>query len=160
MVKIEFILNGVTTRLEVNSHETLLDVLRYRLKLTGTKKGCNRGECGACTVIMNGRPVNACLMLAPKADGKEILTIEGLGSPDRLHPIQKAFLKHNVAQCGFCIPGMIMSGKALLDQNKKPTKDDVRQALSGNLCRCTGYLPIIEGILEASGKRAKRRSKK
>jgi len=160
MVKIEFILNGVTTRLEVNSHETLLDVLRYRLKLTGTKKGCNRGECGACTVIMNGRPVNACLMLAPKADGKEILTIEGLGSPERLHPIQKAFLKHNVAQCGFCIPGMIMSGKALLDQNKKPTKDDVRQALSGNLCRCTGYLPIIEGILEASGKRAKRRSKK
>lgn len=159
-MEIEFSLNGVATRVEVNSHETLLDVLRGRLKLTGTKKGCNRGECGACTVIMNGRPVNACLMLAPKADGKEILTIEGLGSPDRLHPIQKAFWEHNVAQCGFCIPGMIMSGKALLDRNKKPTRDDVRQALSGNLCRCTGYLPIIEGILEASGKRAKRRPKK
>ncbi len=159
-MEIEFTLNGILTKLEVNPHETLLDILRYRLKLTGTKKGCNRGECGACTVIMNGKPVNACLMLAPKADGKEIQTIEGLGSSERLHPIQKVFLENNVVQCGFCIPGMIMSGKALLDQNKKPTKGDVQRALSGNLCRCTGYLPIIEGILKASGKNTKRRSKK
>ena len=159
-MEIEFTLNGIPTKLEVNPHETLLDILRYRLKLTGTKKGCNRGECGACTVIMNGKPVNACLMLAPKADGKEIQTIEGLGSSERLHPIQKVFLENNVVQCGFCIPGMIMSGKALLDQNKKPTKGDVQRALSGNLCRCTGYLPIIEGILKASGKNTKRRSKK
>jgi carbon-monoxide dehydrogenase small subunit len=159
-VEIEFTLNGIATKLEVNPHETLLDVLRYRLKLTGTKKGCNRGECGACTVIVNGKPVNACLMLAPKANGKEVLTIEGLGSSESLHPIQKVFLENNVVQCGFCIPGMIMSGKALLDQNKKPTKGDVQGALSGNLCRCTGYLPIIEGILKASGKNTKRRSKK
>ena len=158
-MEINFTLNGSPTQLEVNPHETLLDILRYQLKLTGTKKGCNRGECGACTVIMNGKPVNACLMLAPKADGKEIQTIEGLGSSERLHPIQKAFLENNVVQCGFCIPGMIMSGKALLDENQKPKKDDVQRALSGNLCRCTGYLPIIEGILKACGKNTERRSK-
>ena len=153
-------LNGSKVSVTVEGHYRLIDVLRGQLRHTGTKEGCGKGECGACTVIVNGNPVNACLMLAPKANGKEILTIEGLGSPDSLHPIQKVFLEQNVVQCGFCIPGMIMSGKALLDQNKNPTKNEVQRALSGNLCRCTGYLPIIEGILEASEKRAKRRSGK
>jgi len=157
LLKIWFTLNGSKIKLKVKSNETLLDVLRHRLKLTGSKKGCNTGECGACTVLMNGIPVNSCLILAPKANGKDVLTIEGLGSPDMLHPLQEAFVKSNAVQCGFCSPGMIMSAKALLDENPNPTREDVQEAISGNLCRCTGYLPIIEAILEASRKNSGKR---
>jgi len=157
LVEIELTVNGNLTKLRVRPNETLLDVLRSRLRLTGSKRCCNRGECGACTVLMNGRPVNSCLILAPKADGKEILTIEGLGSPERLHPLQEAFIENNAVQCGFCTPGMIMSAKALMDENPNPTKEDVRKAISGNLCRCTGYLPIIDAILEATRKDLEKR---
>jgi aerobic carbon-monoxide dehydrogenase small subunit len=152
LIEIEFTVNGNVTKLKVRSNETLLDVLRSRLKLTGSKRGCNRGECGACTVLINGKPVNSCLILAPKAGGKEILTIEGLGSPEKLHPLQKAFIENNAVQCGFCTPGMIMSAKALMDENPNPTRENVRKAISGNLCRCTGYIPIMDAILEASKK--------
>jgi carbon-monoxide dehydrogenase small subunit len=151
-VEIELTVNGNLTKLKVRPNESLLDVLRSRLKLTGSKRGCNRGECGACTVLMNGRPVNSCLILVPKAGGKEILTIEGLGSPERLHPLQKAFIENNAVQCGFCTPGMILSAKALMDKNPNPTREEVRKAISGNLCRCTGYLPIIDAILEVTRK--------
>ncbi len=157
LVEIEFTLNGSQIELKVKPNETLLDLLRYRLKLTGSKRGCNRGECGACTVLMNGKPVNSCLILASKADGKDVLTIEGLGSPGMLHPLQEAFVNNNAVQCGFCTPGMIMSAKALLDENPNPTREDVQGSISGNLCRCTGYLPIIEAILEVSRRNSEKR---
>jgi carbon-monoxide dehydrogenase small subunit len=156
-VEIEFTLNGSPIKLEVKPNETLLDLLRYRLKLTGSKRGCNRGECGACTVLMNGKPVDSCLMLASKVNGKDVLTIEGLGSPGMLHPLQEAFIVNNTVQCGFCTPGMIMSAKALLDENPNPSREDIQEAISGNLCRCTGYLPIMEAILEASRKTSENR---
>jgi len=156
-VEIEFTLNGSPIKLEVKPNETLLDLLRYRLKLTGSKRGCNRGECGACTVLMNGKPVASCLILALKADGKDVLTIEGLGSPGMLHPLQEAFIINNTVQCGFCTPGIIMSAKALLDENPNPSREDIQEAISGNLCRCTGYLPIMEAILEASRKTSENR---
>lgn len=156
-VEIEFTLNGSPIKLEVKPNETLLDLLRYRLKLTGSKRGCNRGECGACTVLMNGKPVASCLILALKADGKDVLTIEGLGSPGMLHPLQEAFIINNTVQCGFCTPGIIMSAKALLDENPNPSREDIQEAISGNLCRCTGYLPIMEAILEASRKTSEKR---
>ncbi len=157
LVEIEFTLNGSPIKLKVKPNETLLDVLRYRLKLTGSKRGCNRGECGACTVLMNGKPVNSCLILASKASGKDVLTIEGLTRPGMLHPLQEAFVNNNAVQCGFCTPGMIMSAKALLDENPNPTREDIQEAISGNLCRCTGYLPIMEAILEASRKNSENR---
>ncbi len=157
LVEIEFTLNGSQIELKVKPNETLLDLLRYRLKLTGSKRGCNRGECGACTVLMNGKPVNSCLMLASKADGKDVLTIEGLGSPGMLHPLQEAFVNNTAVQCGFCTPGMIMSAKAFLDENPNPTREDVQESISGNLCRCTGYLPIIEAILEVSRRNCEKR---
>ncbi len=156
-VEIEFTLNGSPIKLEVKPNETLLDLLRYRLKLTGSKRGCNRGECGACTVLMNGKPVDSCLMLASKVNGKDVLTIEGLGSPGMLHPLQEAFIVNNTVQCGFCTPGIIMSAKALLDENPNPSREDIQEAISGNLCRCTGYLPIMEAILEASRKTSENR---
>ena len=156
-VEIEFTLNGSPIKLEVKPNETLLDLLRYRLKLTGSKRGCNRGECGACTVLMNSKPVASCLILALKADGKDVLTIEGLGSPGMLHPLQEAFIINNTVQCGFCTPGIIMSAKALLDENPNPSREDIQEAISGNLCRCTGYLPIMEAILEASRKTSENR---
>ncbi len=156
-VDIEFTLNGSPIKLEVKPNETLLDLLRYRLKLTGSKRGCNRGECGACTVLMNSKPVASCLILALKADGKDVLTIEGLGSPGMLHPLQEAFIINNTVQCGFCTPGIIMSAKALLDENPNPSREDIQEAISGNLCRCTGYLPIMEAILEASRKTSEKR---
>jgi len=156
-VEIEFTLNGSPIKLEVKPNETLLDLLRYRLKLTGSKRGCNRGECGACTVLMNSKPVASCLILALKADGKDVLTIEGLGSPGMLHPLQEAFIINNTVQCGFCTPGIIMSAKALLDENPNPSREDIQEAISGNLCRCTGYLPIMEAILEASRRDSEKR---
>ena len=142
--------NGINYQVEVEPWRTLVEVLRETLGLTGTKKSCNEGECGACTVMMDGRPVASCLVLAVDAQGKEIVTIEGLSEGERLHPIQEAFLKHGAIQCGFCTPGMVISAKALLDQNPRPTKAEVRKAISGNLCRCTGYQHIVDSIMAAS----------
>jgi carbon-monoxide dehydrogenase small subunit len=142
--------NGANYQVSIEPWRTLVEVLRENLGLTGTKKSCNEGECGACTVIMDGRPVSSCLVLAIDAQGKEILTIEGLSEREKLHPIQEAFLKHGAIQCGFCTPGMVMSAKALLDENPKPTVAEVRKAISGNLCRCTGYQHIVDSIMAAA----------
>ena len=138
--------NGMEHELAVEPNRTLLDVLRYDLELTGTKKGCDVGECGSCTVILNGKPVNACLVLAIQANGAEIITIEGLKPPQGLHPLQQAFVEKGAIQCGFCSPGMLLSASSLLKQNPNPTEEEIRTALSGNLCRCTGYQKIVEAI--------------
>ena len=137
--------NGEAHRLLVETNRVLLDVLRNDLELTGTKKGCGLGKCGACTVLLNGRPVHACLTLAHQAEGCEITTIEGVGEKG-LHPIQDAFIKNGAIQCGFCTPGMINTAKALLDENATPTRADIKQAIAGNLCRCTGYNNIVDAI--------------
>jgi carbon-monoxide dehydrogenase small subunit len=142
--------NGVNYKLTIEPWRTLVEVLRDTLGLTGTKKSCNEGECGACTVLMDGKPVASCLILAIDAQGKEILTIEGLSEGEKLHPIQEAFLKNGGIQCGFCTPGMVMSAKALLDEHPNPTSTEVRRAISGNLCRCTGYQQIVDAIMAAS----------
>ncbi len=138
--------NGKFVSLEVEPDTPLIDVLREDLGLTGTKKGCGIGECGACTVLLDGKPVNSCLMLAVRVHGR-ILTIEGLAVEGQLDPIQKAFIDHDAIHCGYCTPGMILSAKGLLDQNRSPTEKEVRQAIAGNLCRCTGYDPIVRAIL-------------
>lgn len=138
--------NGKTVEVLIDPTWTLLQVLREELKLTGTKKGCGQGDCGVCTVIMNGKAVNACLVLALQAESKEIETIEGLGAPDHLHPLQKSFIIHGAVQCGFCTPGMLMSAKALLSKNPHPTLEEIKRGISGNLCRCTGYIKIIKAI--------------
>jgi len=130
----------------VEPRKTLLDVIRDDLGLTGAKKACDLGNCGSCTILMDGKPVVSCLILAVDAQGKEILTIEGLADGENLHPIQQAFIDHNAFQCGYCTAGMILTAKALLNRNPSPTKDEIREALSGNLCRCTGYDQIIEAI--------------
>jgi len=142
--------NGIRYTVDVKPQRTLVEVLRETLGLTGTKKSCNEGECGACTVLMDGKPVASCLVLAIDAQGKEILTIEGLSKGENLHPIQEAFLKHGGIQCGFCTPGMVMSAKAFLDEHPKPTQIEVRKAISGNLCRCTGYQQIVDSIMAGS----------
>lgn len=142
--------NGVTYNVNVESHRTLVEVLRETLGLTGTKKSCNEGECGACTVLIDGKPAASCMMLAVAAQGKEITTIEGLNEGDKLHPIQEAFVKHTAIQCGFCTPGMVLAAKAFLDENPKPTEEEVRRAISGNLCRCTGYQQIVDAIMSAA----------
>ncbi len=142
--------NGISYRLSIETRRTLLEVLRENLGLTGTKKSCNEGTCGACTVLIDGKPVASCLVLAIDAQGKEILTIEGLSEGEKLHPIQEAFLKHGAIQCGFCTPGMVMSAKAFLDENPQPTTTEIRKAISGNLCRCTGYQHIVDSITAAS----------
>ncbi|MGQ9630399.1 MAG: (2Fe-2S)-binding protein [bacterium] len=147
---IRLMVNGEPRRLMVDPHRTLLDVIRNDLRLTGTKEGCGTGECGACTVLFEGKPVNSCLVLAVEADGKSITTIEGLAEDGQLHPLQKAFIDHGAIQCGFCTPGMILSAKALLDQNPHPTEEEVRLAIYGNLCRCTGYTKIVEAILSVA----------
>ena len=140
-------LNGEARELVVACHRSLLDALRFEAGLTGTKKGCDVGECGSCTVIMDGRPVNACLVLAVEADGAEIGTIEGVQrSADELHPLQENFMRCGAAQCGFCTPGIIVAAKALLEANPTPTLDEIRFALAGNICRCTGYTKIIEAV--------------
>jgi carbon-monoxide dehydrogenase small subunit len=145
-------INGDAYNLTVDTRMTLLEAIREKIGLTGTKDGCGVGECGTCTVLMDGKPIYSCLMLAVEADGKEILTIEGLATPEGLHPIQKAFIEHGAVQCGFCTPGMILSAKALLDENPNPTKEEIKEAISGNLCRCTGYQKIIEAIEEAGNR--------
>jgi carbon-monoxide dehydrogenase small subunit len=144
-------INGQVHQLRVDSNWTLNDVLRNRLELTGTKRACDYGGCGSCTVLMDGVDVYSCSILAVEAEGKEILTIEGLGNSENLHPLQKSFALSYAAQCGWCTPGMIMSAKSLLDNNPKPTEAEVRAALSGVLCRCTGYTSIIKAVLEAAG---------
>jgi aerobic-type carbon monoxide dehydrogenase small subunit (CoxS/CutS family) len=148
--EISLTVNDMTYTLNVHSHHTLLKVLREQLGITSPKVGCENGECGACTVLMNGLPVNACQVLAPEADGVRIETVEGLSQDGTLHPLQKAFIECNAVQCGFCTPGMIMSAKALLDRHPDPTEADIRQALVGNLCRCTGYVRIVEAIKSAA----------
>lgn len=143
---LELKINGELYQTEAEPCRTLLEVLRDNLGLTGTKRGCDEGDCGACTVLLDGKPVAACLVLAIEARGKDILTIEGLATNGKLHPLQDAFIKYGAIQCGFCTPGMILAAKALLDRNPKPTKDEIKEAISGNLCRCTGYIKIIEAI--------------
>ncbi len=143
---IKVTINGFLYEIEIESRRTLLEVLREQVGLTGTKKGCDRGNCGSCTVIINGNPVASCLTLAIEADGKNITTIEGLARDGHLHPVQKAFIEHGAIQCGFCTPGMIMSATALLGKNPNPTEDEIKEGVSGNLCRCGGYARIIEAV--------------
>ena len=149
MKEISITVNSKPYQLSIPPWRTLLEVIREDLGLTGTKEGCGLGECGACTVIMEGRAVNSCLVLATEADGKQITTIEGLADGDKLHPLQQAFVDHGGLQCGFCTPGMIMSAKALLDENPNPSEEEIRRGIAGNLCRCTGYTKIIESIKAA-----------
>lgn len=168
LIPIRLTVNGETRAIEVRPGETLLEVLRGRLRLTGTKRGCEVGECGACTVVLDGRAVNACLVLAVQADGAEVLTVEGLArvgcaggaagggnggvghSDQNLHPLQRAFLDHGAVQCGFCTPGVLMSAYALLARDPSPTPEAVRRAIAGHLCRCTGYQAIVDAILAAA----------
>jgi carbon-monoxide dehydrogenase small subunit len=152
--KIKLNVNGRGVAVMVKPTETLVDVLRDKLDLTGTKKACGLGDCGACTVLMDGKAVNSCLILAMDAQGHEITTIEGLEKKDgTLHPLQEAFVENGAVQCGFCTPGMVLSAKALLDENPSPTEEEVRRALAGNLCRCTGYAKIVQAVLETSKKK-------
>jgi len=150
MKQVHLTVNGKEYQASVPPSKTLLDVIREDLGLTGTKEGCGLGECGACTVIIDGKTVNSCLMLAAEADGKAITTIEGLADGDRLHPIQQAFVDNGGFQCGFCTPGMILSAKALLDANPNPTDEEIRKGISGNFCRCTGYVKIFASIKAAA----------
>lgn len=148
---ISFVLNGSEAKVTVAEHHRLIDVLRGPFGLIGTKEGCGEGECGSCTVIVNGRAINSCLYPALEIEGKNVLTIEGLRGPNnQLSLIQQAFVDHGAIQCGFCTPGMIMSAKALLDSNPDPSEEEIREALLGNLCRCTGYVQIIEAVKDAA----------
>lgn len=149
---LHFILNGEPVEVEIEPHLTLLQVLRDKLEMTGTKEGCGMGECGACTVLLDGKTVNSCIYPALEVEGRNVTTIEGLmNSQGNLHPIQKAFIEHGAIQCGFCTPGMILSAKALLDENPHPTEEEIRNGIAGNICRCTGYLQIIQAIKAVSG---------
>ena len=145
-------INGKPEYLSVPSNMTLLHMLRDKLALTGTKNGCEAGECGACTVLVDGEPVNSCMMLAVEADGREVTTVEGLAQDGKLTDLQEAFVHHNAIQCGFCTPGMLISGEALLERNPDPGEEEIEDALLGNLCRCTGYVRIIEAVRDAAGK--------
>lgn len=148
---IQLTVNGEDHDVVVTTNQTLVDVLREDLELTGTKVGCDEGACGTCTVLMDGKPVRSCLTLAVEAQGKSIETIEGLASGGELHPVQKAFIEHGAIQCGFCTPAMILTSKAFLEQNPHPTEEEVRRAISGVVCRCTGYAKIVEAIMAAAG---------
>ena len=147
---ITFTLNGSAERVTVPSNMTLLQMLREALALTGTKNGCTAGECGACTVLLDGEPVNSCMVLAAECDGAQIVTVEGLAHDHQLDPLQQAFVEMGAVQCGFCIPGVLISARALLDREPDPSEADIRAALVGNLCRCTGYVRIIEAVKEAA----------
>jgi carbon-monoxide dehydrogenase small subunit len=148
---ISFVLNGNQMEVEVETHWTLLYLLREYLELTGTKSGCESGECGACTVLVNGKAVNSCLFPAMEIEGASVFTIEGMATAfGELHPLQRTFVEHGAVQCGFCTPGMIMAAKALLDENPNPNENEIRHAIAGNICRCTGYVQIIKAIKVAS----------
>lgn len=150
---VTLVVNGQTQTLDVAPWETLLDLLRERLRLTGAKKGCDQGQCGACTVLVDGRRVNSCLQLAVMRDGCEITTIEGLGRPDELHPMQAAFVKHDAFQCGYCTPGQICSAVGMIREGHAETADEIRELMSGNLCRCGAYTNIVEAIEEVLAER-------
>jgi carbon-monoxide dehydrogenase small subunit len=149
---IQLNVNGDIYDVSVKPNETLLDVIRDRLGLTGTKKGCDTGQCGSCSVLLEGKPINSCLVLAVEAHGKDILTVEGLAKNGQFHPLQEAFVQEGAVQCGYCTPGMLLSAKALLDENPNPTEEKVKEAIAGNLCRCTGYVKIVKAILTAAEK--------
>lgn len=153
LVPVSLSVNGDEVRAAVPAARTLLEMLRYDLGLTGTKQGCDKGDCGACTVLLDDRPVLSCLMLAADADGAKVETVESLARGAKLHPLQEAFVRHGAVQCGFCTPGMLMSAKALLDEPRAVTRDDIKHALSGNLCRCTGYTKIIDAVEDAAARR-------
>lgn len=150
-IKIGLTVNGERHQNEVDPQTTLVEFLRESLHLTGTKEGCGTGDCGACTVLVDGNPVNSCLVLAADVDGRQVTTIEGLAHEGALHPLQQAFIDHGAVQCGFCSPAMILSAKALLDRNRDPVEDDIQKALSGVLCRCGSYKKIIESVLALAG---------
>lgn len=152
-LQIQTVVNGESYEGSVEPKKTLLEFLREDLDLTGTKKGCDDGECGSCTVLLEGQPVNACLVLAVEANGKKILTIEGLMEGATLHPLQEAFIEHGAVQCGYCSPGMILTAKALLDENPRPSREEIKKAIAGNLCRCGAYNKIVKAILSVAGKR-------
>ncbi len=154
--EINFTLNDELVTLSVPVHKTLLQVLREDLYLTGTKEGCNAGECGACTVMIDGKPMNSCLTLAVEVDGKNVLTVEGLAKNGELHPLQQAFLDVGAVQCGFCTPGMLMSAKAVLDEIPNPTEEQIRTGIEGNICRCTGYDRIVKAIQVAANRRSQK----
>lgn len=149
-IQVHFTLNGRETAVSIYPNERLLDVLRDTLRLTGTKEGCGVGECGACTVILDGKAVTSCLVLAASIEGRTVVTIEGVGSDGALDPVQEAILRNHALQCGFCTPGFVLSAKALLDENPDATKEEIRKAVSGNLCRCTGYEQLVTAIHEAA----------
>ena len=149
---IQLDINGKTYSLHVENNEILLNVIRDRLNLTGTKYGCGIGECGSCTVLADGRPILSCQTLAVSMEGKKIVTIEGIGKPGALHPLQEAFIEEGAIQCGFCTPGMILAAKALLDRNPDPSNEDIKNALRGNFCRCTGYVNIVKAVRAAARK--------
>lgn len=152
---IDLTVNGEPKRTEVYAGETLLHVLREKLGHTEVKEGCGKGDCGACAVFLNGKAVNACLTLALQAQSQEVVTIRGIGTPERPHPLQTSFVKHGAIQCGFCTAGMITTAKAFLDQNPSPSRDEIRVAITGNLCRCTGYTKIVDAIEEVAKKKRK-----
>lgn len=153
-MKVRFTVNGRAASVEADAEMRLLDALREELHLTGTKEGCGEGECGACTVLLDGRPVNSCLVLAVQVEGRDVLTIEGVASGPRLHPIQQAFVETGAVQCGFCTPGFILSTYALLRDHPTPSEDEILTALEGNLCRCTGYAKIVEAVKLAAARLA------
>ena len=149
-MKIALDVNDRIYEIDIEPCETLVEVLRDKIGLTGTKRGCDVGGCGTCTVLFDGKPVYSCMIFAARAEGKKVTTIEGLAKNGKLHPIQEAFIKYGAVQCGYCTPGMILTAKALLDENPNPTEEEVRVAIAGNLCRCTGYVKIVEAILAAA----------
>ncbi len=154
-ITVKFTLNGKEVEVKVKPNTTLLDLLRRKLKITSVKRGCERGECGACTVLIDNQPVNSCLVLAPQVDGKNVVTIEGIVKNGELHPIQEAFIETGAVQCGFCTPGIILTLKALFDSNPDPSEEDIRKAIEGNLCRCTGYTKILEAAILAKNRTKK-----
>ena len=158
-IPIKFTINGKQVSLEVAADETALQAIRDGLKLKGTKEGCGIGECGACTIVVDGKSMNACLMLAAQLQGREVLTVEGLAKDSELHPIQKAFMEHHAVQCGFCTPGLLMSSHALLEENPNPDRQEIRDGISGNLCRCTGYQQIVTSIEAAAERLGKEKTK-
>ncbi len=153
LLTVSFTLNGKPTEMSVRADQTALSALRDRLGYTGTKEGCGIGECGACTILVDGRAYDSCLMLAAQLEGRDVVTVEGLADGDRLHPLQEAFLEEGAVQCGFCTPGMLLSAKALLDENPRPSRAEIIETVSGNLCRCTGYEQIVRAVERTAGSR-------